>query len=1240
MRSLFLCVCVLLLLAFATAPLMAQDTGAITGTVKDTTGANIPGADVKITGSAGGISRATTTNGDGDYLAAGLPGGTYDLSISAKGFKTFEAKGVVLRVGQKARLDASLAIGNVSTEVVVQGENLAQVETQSSDLSGVVTGKQVTQLELNGRNYTQLIQLTPGATNQSGADEPGVGLATVAYSVNGGRTEYNNFEVDGGSNLDDGSNTTLITYPSLDAIAEFKVLTSNYGAQYGRNGSGTVEVETKSGTKSFHGDAYEFVRNDDFNARNFFLPSVPKYKKNDYGYTIGGPVYIPGHYNQDKSKTFFFFSEEWRKDIVPGINFNVPVPTIAERGCTDASCSAIGNFGNFNDLCPGADCPVDPTTGNPFPGNMVPIDPNAKPLLAMFPLPNSGPNLFVAAPSQPTNWREELFRIDHNINNNLHATFRYIHDSWNSINAAPLWTNGASYPTIQDQYSQPSTGLIARLTAVVNPTLLNEFVFSYDTNHIVFQNQGAWQRPAGYNVGLFQNGFGGGKLPGIALNGGSFNGIAQDAGYVPNGPVNSNPVYTYRDNLSKIWGKHNVQFGAYFVASQKNELPQFEPSVNGFFTFDTSSSVTTGDAFADLLTGRISSFAQASAQPKYYLRHKMLEPYVQDDWRITPRLTLNLGMRFSLYGTARDNKQQAFNFDPTAYNPATAPVIDKDGSITGNVGALIPGVGNPFDGIVQCGGKGGTIGIPSSLLAIFPAASTAAKSDPGCMSGHLFNPAPRIGFAWDPWGDGKTAIRGGYGIFWEYTNGNEAVATSLEGSPPLALTPTETNIVGYASLAAAAGAQPTFPLTVVSIPQKAQFPYVQQWHFDVQHEFARNTVAVISYVGSKGTHLGRRRDLNQLFPTPLSQNPYKPGEPFDGGATIDPTTGNTVPVHDDCATGMTPSGLVIPGAAAFNASGLPTPGTPGLNLYAACGNNIDGFRPFLGYGDIRRQENAASSIYHAMQASVRKTVGALQLSLAYTWSHSIDDSSSGGDGGFVNSYDFRINRASSNFDQRHVVALSYVYDLPFFTHPGAFHTWLGGWTWSGITTVQTGAPFTVTNGGAAVTPSDNAGVANGTGFGSYPDLVGNPFAGVGSAGNPGFGPFFGNPAAFVAPRGLTFGDAGRNILRNPRQTNFDMALFKHFPVHESMSFEFRAEAFNVFNHTEFGYIGGGGGSAANNSGLNAFSNSSGCYGGSNNSAGDFSCISPNALSPGNLAFLQPNAAHNARILQLALKFIF
>jgi len=1182
----------------------AQDTGAITGTVSDNTGAVIPGAAVKIHATAGGNDRTTKTNADGDYLAAGLPGGTYDITISVQGFKTFKAPGVVLRVAQKARVDATMVVGQLATEVVVQGQQLNQVETQSSELAGTVTGRQVTQLELNGRNYTQLVALTPGATNQSGTEEPGTGAATVAYSVNGGRTEYNNWEVDGANNLDDGSNTTMITYPSIDAIAEVRVLTSNYGAQYGRDGSGTVEVETKSGTNQFHGDVYEFNRNDAYNAKQEFQSTVPEYKKNDYGYTFGGPVYIPGHYNSDKTKTFFFWSQEWRKDIVPGVNFNVVVPSPAER------------LGNFSELCfpagtPSPDCPIDPNTGARYPNNTVPIDPLALPLLPQISLPNhtdapsaldsAGLSRFIASPAQATNWREELLRVDQNFASRLHLAVRYIHDSWSQLQATPTWTNGASFPTIENNFTQPSTSLVVRLTASASPTLLNEFVFAYSVNHLVFGNIGNWQRPAGYDVGLFQNGFGGGKLPGIQLNGGVLGGIAQDAGWVPNGPVNSNPVYTYRDNVSKLLGKHNLTFGGYLYVSEKNELPQAEPSVNGFLTFDTASAVTTGNSFADLLTGRIATFSQASGQPKYYLRLKIFEPYFQDAWHITSRLTLNLGLRISMFGTARDAKLQADNFDPTKYVPG-ASSVNPDGSVGGN----------PFNGLVTCGKNGVPV---------------------GCYTGHLFNPAPRIGFAWDPFGNGKTAIRGGYGIFFEYTNGNEATATALEGAAPLVQTPSQPNIVGYNAIGVAGE---SFPLSVTSLPQKAQWPYVQQWHLDVQRDLGKNTVATISYVGSKGTHLGRRWDMNQIHAIPASQNPYVAagGKPFTGTLT---TASGVVTYAGDCSTGTVgPGGPAITG---YNPDGNPadqTLGTAGVNMWIACGNDPDFFRPFAGFSDIKRLDNESSSIYHALQASLRKTVGSLQFSVAYTFSHSIDDVSSGGDTGFVDSYNFNLNRASSNFDQRHVLALSYIYDLPFFKGSGLMHSLLGGWQWSGITTIQTGAPFTVTNGGGGPlsTPGDNAGVANGTAtYYSYPDLVGDPNS-PRPAIPPGssFGPAYGNPSAFVVPVGLTFGDAGRNILRNPRQTNFDMALFKHFAIKESMSFEFRAEAFNVFNHVEWAYIGGSGGSAANNSGIASGSNGITCYGGANNSAGDASCLGGGPLSPNN--------AHSPRILQLGLKFLF
>jgi hypothetical protein len=364
-------------------------------------------------------------------------------------------------------------------------------------------------------------------------------------------------------------------------------------------------------------------------------------------------------------------------------------------------------------------------------------------------------------------------------------------------------------------------------------------------------------------------------------------------------------------------------------------------------------------------------------------------------------------------------------------------------------------------------------------------------------------------------------------------------------------------------------------------------------------------VLTTSYVGSKGTHLGRQRDINQLLPTPLGQNPYLPGEPIGGGFDV-----NGDPLHDDCGTFTTPTGAAITGQAA-------------INLSVACGTDPNPFRPFYGVAAITRLENKASSIYHALQVSGRKSVGALSLTAAYTYSHSIDDSSDRYDGGFVNSYDVSSTRASSNFDQRHMLNVGFVYDLPIFRRPGVAHTFLGGWQWSGILAFNTGTPVTITN---DTTYGDNAGVGNTVGTGSYPDVVGNPDTGIPprtAVNSPSYSEFFNNPSAFALPRGLTFGNAGRNRLRNPGRSNVDMALFKHFAIKESMALEFRAEAFNIFNHTQW----------------NGYSNSMSCagVGGPTATAGATECVSSDFNGSN---FLEVNGAHLARVLQLGAKFIF
>ena len=1117
----------------------ADRPGTLTGTVTDPNGAVVVGASVT-TRNAAGVSFTTTTDGSGRFSFPELRGSQL-VVVTQPGFKVSRNEGVAIDPGQTLDLPITLELESSQTSVEVTADQIAHIETDNGVLSNTLDKKEIESFPVNGRNVIAFIALAPGVSNQTGQDEIKVGVVGSAkFAVNGGRTEYNSFQVDGNDVLNTDiaashGHSTLMVYPSLDAVNEVKVLTSNYGAEYGRSASGTTLFNLKSGQAKVHGSAYEYIRNEFFNARNYFdqTNKSPLYRRNDFGGTFGGPLSIPHFFNSKGDKSFIFISEEFRKERSPQ-QFNQGVPSDAERGYNQVT-NTYAPFGDFSDVCPPAgassvnigkypDCPTQQIT-SPYPNNLVPISATAAAFLQTGLIPHanattgcisSDNSCYVATVSPATDYREDLVRLDQALPLKSQLSISAVHDHWQTVVAVPQWANYInSFPTVQNNFLGPGLSAIAHVTTLLSAKTLNDFSYGINLQRIQLTNipgPGAnlsLSTLNGVPLGtIFSNN--GDKLPSLIFSGNDpaygSTGFNVDTDFDPW----HHTLYTQsiRDSVSQLWSKHTLLVGIQAIHAHRTE----ESAVNGGNTgdvqgtliFNNQLTVATRNSFADFLTGGngVQSYQQDNDQYTYQVHYWTIEPYVQDDWKVTPRLTLNLGFRLSLYKNWEPENVHLFNWDEGAFNS----------SLLANNGITI----FPLQGFLQYGDNQqdnnfnpvplNQAAYPLLYNGLVECGTTTVPNS--CQTSHLVNPAPRLGFAWSPTADGRYSIRGGYGVFFEHGTGSEANAGSLVSNPPYVLSMQQSNPGGYAQIGNPTGLPqpgtylpPAFPLNLTSIPSKTVWPYVQQWSFGAEAQLPSDTFASISYVGSKGTHLVEQWQANQLAPVSDSNNPFPAGSPIDTNGTCffaDPPSAATASsfvsiygtplYYSQNPTAYTALYAACNGSPApYNASG-----TPAGQAITFDANSL---RPWQGIGRVQRIDNVASSIYHSLQMTVRRNRGPLDVVASYTYSHAIDSASDRFESNFINKYNLAANRASSDFDQRDLFNLSYVYHLPLlkferdvyaavnctdtidetdsncptgarkhYTDPSKLILLaLNNWSLAGITVVQTGTPFSVVN---------------------------------------------------------------------------------------------------------------------------------------------------------------------------------
>lgn len=1070
----------------------AQEVAAtLTGTISDSTGAVMQGAQIVIHNEDTNTDlRTLTTSGSGAYTATNLPPGRYTVTIKAQGFRVNAISDVTLHVSERRTLNAQLEPGQI-TETVNVSSTSTPVQTSTAAQAATITGTQVRELQLNNRNFEQLVTLQPGVVSGL-PDIINFGISnTSSVSVNGARTGANNWTVDGADVNDSGSNLTLLNVPSVDAIQEFTLQRSTYDAQYGRSGGGQVLVATKSGTSQFHGGAYEFVRNDVFNANEFFANTAGREKAplryNNFGFTIGGPLFIPKLYSRSASKTFFFWSEEWRKTGQPATNTAL-LPAAGELNGTFSGVQ-------LNPASAPAGCITNTAAGGQI--NPSCFSQNAKAYLANVysKFTANGPsNEYISTVNSKQNYRQDIVRIDHNVTDRVHLFGRFMQDDVPTTEPGGLFA-GNPLPGISSTATNaPGRNVVGNLTYTISPTVVNEVAYAYSWGGIDSTVTGSITSPD--FVKSLTNNFPYsdpyGRVPGITITG--ITGVA-----IPVSPYHERNIdQNVYDNLSISRGNHSIRTGVSLQWMEKTENA-VNPT-NGSFSFRNAFG---NPAFANFLLGNASQFSQSSRDIIPDLHYLNIEAFVQDDWRIRPNFTLNLGVRYSYFPSPGDSNHVLSNFDQSLYDPAKAPLIDPvTGNFVANQGVIpatyVNGIVFPKD---SCG--------------------TAQQIAPVICSpyGNIVNPnsnnnwGPRVGFAWDPRGNGKTAIRGGYGWYFDRAlNGiweqNAFANAPLVQKALILNTSFDNPLGGTASIplgpvAPHATGTPTFKV-----------PSYQQWNFSVQQQVASNTVLEVAYVGAVGRHL---------------LGSYDPDQPTLGVRYANPTA------------------------------------------------QVNAIRPFLGYSDFTDIAPIFSSNYNSMQVSLNRHVAnQLTLGLAYTWSRNLANNASDRSNAIYNTYDFHQSYGPPGINTPHVFKASYVWDLPVFKSQQGFlgHV-LGGWELSGITTFQSGSSLTVTQDNDPFS-SDDWGTGPGLfpgGIGIDPSAIApraDVVAGQRVSGPGSVAQYF-NAAAFTDAIGH-FGTSGQGLLLGPGIANWDLSGIKNIKFSERVRMQFRAEFFNAFNHESFSTV--------------------------------------------------------------------